>query len=74
MRKIIAARNDDRGRIAAVRFEGNSTFTPLPTAVRIAQREGIEDHHVVRGGHARTHLRSNPDGRIGNNLDELAKK
>lgn len=72
--KIVAARNDDEGRIAAVRFEGNSTFTPLATAVRIAEREGIQDHHIVRSPHARTHLRSNPDGRSANNLDELAKR
>ncbi len=70
-RKIIAARGDEDGDITHVLFEGNSRFTPVETAIPMADRDEIENTHVVRRHNAKTHLRTNPDGRHSNNLDHL---
>ena len=35
-KKIIAVINDMSGNVAAVKLEGNKTFTPIETAVRMA--------------------------------------
>ncbi len=70
-RKIIAARGDEDGDITHVLLEGNSRFTPVETAIPMADRGEIENTHVVRRHNAKTYLRTNPDGRHNNNLDHL---
>ena len=70
-RKIIDARGDEDGDITHVLFEGNSRFTPVETAIPMAERGEIENTHVVHPHNAKTHLRTNPDGRHNNNLDHL---
>lgn len=71
-RQIVEAKADKRGNIVAVRFKDNSTFTNLDTAVRLAERNLIADTHVVHS-RGKRHIRTNPDNKIKNNLDEMAK-
>ncbi|MEZ8827042.1 DUF3892 domain-containing protein [Vibrio amylolyticus] len=72
-KKIIDAVQDSNGNITKVRFAGNSTFTSLNTAMNMADRGQIENAHSVRPKDKKAHLRTNPDRRKGNNLDEMAK-
>lgn len=46
-RKIVDARADSLGNIESVRLEGNSNFTSLATAMRMADRGEIEGAHTV---------------------------
>lgn len=71
-RRIIDSRADKKGNIEAVRFEGNKNFTAVERAIPIVEREGSPNAHVVKPKSARTHLRTNPDSRRGNNLDDMA--
>lgn len=71
-KRIVAAINDEKNRIKAVRFEGNKTFTPLDKAIEMADKGMIERTHVVRRENARTHIRTNADGVQKNNLDDIA--
>ena len=70
-KKIIDAKADPKGNIEAVKIQGNKTFTPLPTAIRMAKRGEI-DAVVVNPKNAKQHLRTRPDRSTKNNLDELA--
>jgi len=72
-KKIVDAVNDSKGNIKAVRFEGNKSFTPLETAIRMTDRGEVAKAHVVRPKDAATHLRTNPDSSTNNNLDKLAE-
>jgi hypothetical protein len=69
---IVDAKADSKGNIASVRFQGNSSFTPLETAIRMADRGDVTNAHVVRPSAGNPYLRSNPDRNVGNNLDHLA--
>ena len=71
-KKIIDAKNDSNGNVSAVKLEGNSSFTPINTAIKMAE-EGKVDAVVVNPKSGAKHLRSKPDGKKKNNLDELAK-
>lgn len=71
-RKVIDARADTKGNITHVRIEGNQNFTPLETAMRMADRGDISNAHSVRPSGAKDHLRTNPDGKKSNNLDDMA--
>lgn len=71
-RKIVDARADSGGNITAVRLDGNQNFTSVERAIPMADRGEIENAHVVRRSGARVHLRTNPDGRRRNNLDDMA--
>lgn len=44
----------------------------MSRAIFIADRGDINNAHVVRRQGAKTHLRTNPDGIKGNNLDAMA--
>lgn len=71
-RRIVDARADGEGDITHVRFAGNSKFTPVATAIPMAERGQIENAHAVHRSNAKVHLRTNPDGREANNLDTMA--
>ena len=71
-KKIVDTKANRDGDITAVLFQGNVTFTPLPTAIRMAERGQIENAHVSHTGEGRPYLRANPDGRERNNLDYMA--
>ena len=69
---IVDAVADADGDITKVRFKGNQRFTDLDKAIEMADRGQIDNAHVVRRRNAKTHLRTNPDGQKGNNLDYMA--
>lgn len=72
-KKIIDVKNDLSGNVAAVKIAGNKTFTPIKTAVRMAE-SGKIDAVPVHPNNGKPHLRSRPDGKIENNLDYLAER
>lgn len=71
-KKVVDAQADAKGNITAVKLSGNSGFTPLETAMRMADRGQIDNAHSVHRAGAKPHLRTNPDGVSRNNLDDLA--
>lgn len=71
-RDVVDARADKVGNIEAVRLEGNQRFTSLETAISMAEDGKIGNAHAVRPQNAKPHLRSNPDAKTKNNLDEMA--
>lgn len=71
-RKVVDARAGSDGNITHVRLDGNTNFTNLETAMRMADRGDISNAHSVRRENAKPHLRTNPDGRSANNLDTMA--
>ena len=71
-KKVVDAQADSDGDITAIRLEGNTTFTPLDTAIRMAERGQIENAHVAHTGAGRAYLRTNPNGKEKDNLDYLA--
>lgn len=71
-KKIVDAKADGDGNISAVRFDGNSSFTPVDRAMDMAERGQVENAHVVHPKSGDRYLRSNPDQKQGNNLDEMA--
>lgn len=73
-KKVRDAKQDSKGNITAVKLSGNSSFTPVETAMGMADRGQIDNAHTVRPKNGtKAHLRTNPDNRKGNNLDEMAK-
>lgn len=72
-KKIIDAKNDKKGNVEAVRFSGNKSFTPVKQAIQMAKRGEIDNAIAVDPKNAKEHLRTKPDNRRGNNLDEMAK-
>jgi hypothetical protein len=71
-RKIVDAKADSEGDITHVLFEGNERFTSVERAIPMADRGEIANTHVVRRAGAKTHLRTDADGRKRNNLDDMA--
>jgi hypothetical protein len=71
-KRIVDARADQDGDISHVRFEGNQNFISVDRAIPMADRGEIENTHVVRAKDKKTHLRTNPDRKKSNNLDDLA--
>lgn len=71
-RKVVDARAGSDGNITHVRLDGNTNFTNLETAMRMADRGELSNAHSVRRENAKPHLRTNPDGRSVNNLDTMA--
>lgn len=70
-KKIVDAKADQKGNITHVKLEGNQNFTPLETAIKLA-KQGKVDVVVVTPSNAKEHLRTRPDGRTSNNLDDMA--
>lgn len=71
-RKVVDARANSKGNITHVKISGNQNFTPLKNAMNMADRGELANAHSVRRDGAKPHLRTNPDGRKANNLDDLA--
>lgn len=47
-KKVVDAKQDSKGNITAVRLSGNSSFTPVQTAMNMADRGQIDNAHSVR--------------------------
>jgi hypothetical protein len=72
-RKVVDARQDNEGNIVQVKIQGNQNFTPVETAIDMAKRGELANVHAVRKQGGGEYLRTNPDGKTKNNLDEMAK-
>ncbi len=70
-KKIVNAKADSKGNITHVKIQGNQTFTPLKTAIRMT-KQGKVDAVVINPKGAKKHLRTRPDNKTRNNLDNMA--
>jgi len=70
-KKIVDAKADSKGNIIAVKIQGNTTFTPLETAIRMTE-QGLIDAVVVKPKGRRKHLRTRPNSKNTDNLDDMA--
>ena len=70
-KKIVDATADFNGNINKVKIEGNRTFMPIDTAIRMAEQGKIHAV-VVNQKSGDKHLRTRPDGDTQNNLDSMA--
>jgi Protein of unknown function (DUF3892) len=73
-KKVVDAKADSKGNITAVRIEGNKSFTAIETAIKIAERGQLSNVTAVHPKNKSAYLRSTPDSKKSNNLDEMAKK
>ncbi len=71
-RRVTKVRQDKDGDITHVLIDGNTRMTPLDQAVKIAERGGLKDVHAVQGENKKF-LRSDPNGKETDNLDNLPK-
>ena len=71
-RRVIDARVGSKGNITHVRIEGNQRFTGLDAAMRMADRGELSNAHRVNREGAKPRLRTNPNGRTSDNLDDMA--
>ncbi|MCW4629588.1 MULTISPECIES: DUF3892 domain-containing protein [Marinomonas] len=69
-RKVVDAKRDKNGNITDVLLEGNKNFTSTEKALGMT-KSGLIDLVVVKRKD-KEHLRTRPDGKKGNNLDEMA--
>lgn len=72
-RKVIGARSDKNGNITQVLIEGNSNFTNINTAIKMAKANKLANVHSVHPKKSAPYLRTNRDSEKRNNLDEMAK-
>ncbi len=72
-KKIVAAKENKDRNISYVRFEGNTKFTNVEKAIEMAEKGQIKNAHSVHRSDGSKYLRTNPDRRKDNNLDELAR-
>lgn len=71
-KKVVDATSDSKGRTTSVRLSGNKTDTPIDRAIRMAERGEIKNAHAVRPQCGKPYLRTNPDGKSKNNIDNLS--
>jgi hypothetical protein len=72
-KRVIDAKQDSKGNITAVKLSGNRSFTPVETAIKMADKGLIDNAHAVHPtGPTKDYLRTNPDRSVTNNLDEMA--
>ena len=73
-KRVIDAKQDSDGNITAVKLSGNQSFTPVDTAIKMADKGQIDNAHAVHPtGNTKDYLRTNPDKSVANNLDEMAE-
>lgn len=73
-KKIIDATSDNKGNISAVKIQGNKSFTPVKTAIKMADKDEFKNVIAVHPHKGKPYLRSKPDSNKSNNLDEMAKE
>ena len=69
-RKVVDAKSDKKGNITDVLLEGNKNFTSAEKALEMT-KSGTVDLVVVKSM-GKEHIRTRPDEKKGNNLDEMA--
>ena len=72
---IVDAKGDSDGDTVSVLFKGNSTYTPVETAIDMAKKDQIENAHVSHTGRGvdKEYLRTNPNGVECDNLDHMVE-
>lgn len=74
VKKVIDAKQDSKGNIKEVKLSGNKSFTPIDTAIKMADKGQIANAHAVHPkASIKPYLRTNPDNQKKNNLDDMAK-
>jgi len=73
-RKIVASKEDSKQTITAVRLKGNKNFTSIEKAIYMTKRNLIDAVYVKESKNAKEYIRTRPDNKINNNLDEMAKR
>jgi len=68
--EVAAVRKNGDGDIIALKL-ASGRVVDYQTAQQMAKNNEIKNVHVFRGRDHEEHLRSNPDGREDNNLDNL---
>ena len=70
---IVDAKGDSDGDTVSVLFQGNSTYTPVETAIEMARKDQIENAHVSHTGKGvdKEYLRTNPNRSERDNLDYM---
>jgi hypothetical protein len=72
-RKVVDARKDTKGNIMQVKLEDNQNFISVDTAINMAEQGKLSNAHAVTKQDGSQYLRTNPDGKPGNNLDTMAQ-
>ena len=70
MEQIVAVRKNNDGDIVELKLSSGQVVD-YKSAQQMAKNNEIENVNVFRGRDNEEHLRSNPDGREDNNLDNL---
>ena len=73
-KKVVDAKADKNGNITAVKIEGNKSFTAIQTAIKMANNSQLSNVIAVHPKNKPAYLRSKPDGKKSNNLDQMANK
>lgn len=68
--RIAKVKKDGNGDITNVMLQDGSVY-PLDEAIRLTAKGSIEGVNVGRSKNGTEYLRSNPDGDVSNNLDQL---
>ncbi|MEL7579063.1 MULTISPECIES: DUF3892 domain-containing protein [Pseudoalteromonas] len=69
-KRIIAAKKDKKGNIIAVKGEGNKRFYNKDQAIKLAEK-GVLDLVVVNPSNKDKHIRTPPNKKVKDNLDNL---
>ena len=72
-RKIVDAKNNNDGTTKSVLLEGNTNFTSNEKAIEMTKRGLIDAVYVKPSKNAKEYIRTRPDSKTKNNIDELAK-
>lgn len=73
-RGIVGAKEGPDGNISHVLIEGNTRHTPIERAIEMTKDGKIHGVNVSSTADGNEYLRSNPDNKTANNLDEMAKQ
>ncbi len=69
-RKVVDAKANAAGKITAVKLEGNKNFTSLEKAINMTENGDVD--LVVVNVKDKKHLRTRPNEKTKDNLDDLA--
>jgi len=72
-KRIVDAREDKDGNISHVKLDGNQQFTSVDKVIEMTKRGEVDGAHVSHTEAGKEYLRTNPDAKKGNNLDDMAK-
>lgn len=71
-RKIIDAKAGKDGNINQVKIEGNTNYTSIDKAIKMADKGAFSNAHSVHPSETKSYLRTNPNNAVKDNLDDLA--